>query len=652
VEGPEERAPLVAERPVFAEAGGWIAVGLANALFVTRLSSASSPSAEVAHHVVDLGHFVLLASLAALLRAASVAATARFALGTALRVVLGTGLLALVAAWALREDLAGFLERTPLPGFLPTRALVAVAFGAAYLAWSFGTNRVAKWVPAWASALGVLVLVSACNLVLPPDYPGAHFFVLALASRVGALGIERVLAEHPLSRRATLGALAGVGATAALAITVRPPASVWRRVFDVPASVAPNLLGPLLGPSRRVRATWVPREYAAWFHVRPAAPARAPYPRRLVPRNAIVVLVTIDALRADVALEGKYEKELPNLAALGRSSIRFVHTRSPSPSTLTTAMAVFTGKYYSETYWTKSGNNVLPTDDASTRWPALLSERGIRTVNAVGLRGLSKKTGVGRGFTRERRTEKDYGRARDLMSIVLSEVKALGDDPGFVYAHFVDSHAPYTLAGTDGTPFERYLGEVALVDRELGRLLELANGAELRERAVLFVSADHGEAFGEHGMNFHARSVYEELLRVPLFVKLPGGVPRDVEVPVGLVDLGPTVLDLYGVGAPNDFMGESLVPLLAGDAFRPTRPLAADSGRRIQALVFPDGVKAIRDLTHHTSEVYDLRRDPGELENLADREDFPAPRYAAALDEFFAAHTLERPGWEPPWRKF
>jgi arylsulfatase A-like enzyme len=381
-------------------------------------------------------------------------------------------------------------------------------------------------------------------------------------------------------------------------------------------------------------------------------PPRATFPRRIVPENAIVVVVTIDALRADVAQNGEHDAELPELARVRKRAIRFVNARSPSPSTLTTAMAFFTGKYYSQTYWTKSGNSVLPTEDDSLRWPKLLSRRGVRTVHAVGLRGLSKKTGVGAGFKRERQTKKDYGRARDLMDIVLDEVKELEDQPGFVYAHFVDSHAPYNLAGTEGTLFERYLRELALVDRELGRLHALLSRPKLARRAVLVVAADHGEAFGEHGMNYHARSVYEELLRVPMFVVLPEGQPRDITVPVGLIDLGPTVLDLFGVETPGDFMGESLVPLLAGETMKPTRVLAADSGRRIQALLFPDGVKVIRDLTHQTTEVYDLRRDPGELDNLLGEADFPAERYVGALEAFFEMHTLTRKGWEPPWRKF
>lgn len=641
-----------APRQALTEAGGWLGVALANAPFVAWLTSAASAGERIGHHLVDFGHFAVLAALSGALRALSVAVAERFELGKPVRLGLGVATVTPIAAWALREDLAGFLERTQMPGWVPARLGIALGFAAAYVGFSAGADWVSRRAPAWANAFVLLALVAGANLALPPDYPGLHFFVLACAARAGALGIARALAGRSISPRALYGALLGLGVTSVASVAIRPPAAVWRRIFDVPCSVAPHLLGPVLSPSRRVSASWVPPESKAWFQERKGLPPRPPFGRRLVPENAIVIVMTIDALRADVAQSGEHDEALPALAGVRKRAIRFVNARSPSPSTLTTAMALFTGKYYSQTYWTKSGNSVLPSDDESLRWPELLSKHGVRTVHAVGLRGLSKKTGVGRGFDRERLTKKDYGRARDLMDIVLREVKSLRERPGFVYAHFVDSHAPYNLAGTEGSLFERYLGELALVDHELGRLVELLSEPELARRAVLVVSADHGEAFGEHGMNYHARSVYEELLRVPMFVVSPDGRPRDISVPVGIIDLGPTVLDLFGVAVPGELMGESLVPLLAGEPMKPTRVLAADSGRRIQALIFPDGVKVIRDLPHQTIEVYDLKRDPGELDNVLDDASFPAERYVGALEGFFEAHTLVKRGWEPPWRKF
>jgi arylsulfatase A-like enzyme len=294
----------------------------------------------------------------------------------------------------------------------------------------------------------------------------------------------------------------------------------------------------------------------------------------------------------------------------------------------------------------------MPKGDRSQRWTELLSEHGVHTVHAVGLRGLSARNGVGRAFDVEHATRSNYPLAEDLADVVLHELDELDEKPGFIYAHFVDPHAPYDRGKRAGSAFERYLSEVAVVDRELGRIAEKLEQPSLRERAVLIVSADHGEAFGEHGRTAHASTVYDELLRVPLLISGPGLEARTIATPVSLVDIGPTILDFFGLPTPGSFMGESLAPLLAGRPASLTRPIVADAGRRIQAMVFPDGTKAILDLQRRTTEVYDIEHDPGELDNCASSPNFPAQRYTDALRHFFDVHTLKRRGWEPPRRKF
>jgi arylsulfatase A-like enzyme len=117
------------------------------------------------------------------------------------------------------------------------------------------------------------------------------------------------------------------------------------------------------------------------------------------------------------------------------------------------------------------------------------------------------------------------------------------------------------------------------------------------------------------------------------------------------MDVGPTVLDLFGLPVPGSFMGESLVPFLRGKDPKLTRPIAVDAGRRLQALYFPDGMKAIVDLKRHTEELYDLHVDPKETDNRIEAD----PRsvyYLRAHRTFFDAHKLRRPGYVAPWRKF
>jgi arylsulfatase A-like enzyme len=221
--------------------------------------------------------------------------------------------------------------------------------------------------------------------------------------------------------------------------------------------------------------------------------------------------------------------------------------------------------------------------------------------------------------------------------------------PLFIYAHFVDPHAPYKAGRKGDPPFLRYLGEVKKVDRQLVGLMGHLDAMELTTRTMLIVSADHGEAFGEHNTHYHSKTVYEEALRVPLMVRARRLKPATVSEPVTLLDLGPTILDLFGVAAPGNTLGQSLVPLLRGETIALTRPIVVDSGRRQQALFFSDNHKAIMDLHKGTTAVFDLAADPGERKNLASSA---GKLHLRTMKQFFALHRLRRPGYTPPRRRF
>jgi arylsulfatase A-like enzyme len=201
----------------------------------------------------------------------------------------------------------------------------------------------------------------------------------------------------------------------------------------------------------------------------------------------------------------------------------------------------------------------------------------------------------------------------------------------------MDPHAPYDAAGTAGTARERYLREVALVDREIDRLVRALDETGLGGKAAVIVTADHGEAFGQHNTPHHNSTLYEELLRVPLMIRAPGSLPRRVVTPVSLVDLGPTVLDLMGAPTPGSFMGESLTPFLRGGDATPTRPILAER-RYAQAMIFPDNIKAILDWKKGTEEIYDLERDPNETKNLCDELGPACAERLDVLRAFFLVH--------------
>src|SRR5262249_45210894 len=127
---------------------------------------------------------------------------------------------------------------------------------------------------------------------------------------------------------------------------------------------------------------------------------------------------------------------------------------------------------------------------------------------------------------------------------------------------------------------EKYDGEVQFVDQHLGKVLDALAASGLAESTAVVVFADHGEGFGEHRfggerMYFHGQTLYDELLRVPLLVYVPGVAARTVDDPVMLLDLGPTLVDLVKAKPSPTFRGHSLLPALLGEKTAP-RPVVAE----------------------------------------------------------------------------
>ncbi|MCA9617611.1 MAG: sulfatase-like hydrolase/transferase, partial [Myxococcales bacterium] len=149
--------------------------------------------------------------------------------------------------------------------------------------------------------------------------------------------------------------------------------------------------------------------------------------------------------------------------------------------------------------------------------------------------------------------------------------------------------------------------------------------------------ADHGEGFGEHNAYYHGTTLYEEMVRVPLVIHHPALHPRVVDSRVSLIDLAPTILDLFGVATPGSYMGQTLAPVLAGGSLAATRPIYLDSQRGLTGMVFEDGHKLLVD--DGLPELYDLDADPGEEENIYDGGDH-ARRHLGELRAFEKAHQM------------
>jgi hypothetical protein len=166
----------------------------------------------------------------------------------------------------------------------------------------------------------------------------------------------------------------------------------------------------------------------------------------------------------------------------------------------------------------------------------------------------------------------------------------------------------------------QYDGDIAFGDREFGRFVRELKASGLYDDALVVFLSDHGEEFLDHGLWLHGRSLFDELIRVPLVVKLPGnrGAGRRVAEQVQGIDVAPTVLEAMGLPLPRDLVGQPLQRAIEG-ASKPRPALAEISHRGFVAHgVRTEGDKFIRRFSPDDDELYfDLRKDPGERTSLA-----------------------------------
>ncbi len=418
---------------------------------------------------------------------------------------------------------------------------------------------------------------------------------------------------------------------------------------------------------RRVRlhlvTTGDPQALAFWFDPVLQSPR---------PGGINVVLISLDTLRADhLGCYGYPRPTSPALDALAAESAVFTSAIAPAPWTLPSHISLMTG-LLPESHQVTQADRVLAP--ALTTMAETLRPLGLRQEAVTGGVLLVPSYGFNRGFDAFRtvgRIDSDRS-ARQAGREACRIIEDEGDGGLFLFIHTYQIHSPYYPPAeyaarfeerpdarrkfdVDGLGYHRTRRHAPLPDADRRDMIDLYD-AEIRftddelikpvvetlrrtgqyERTLLIVVSDHGEEFFEHGAWGHNRTMYQETLHVPLIVKPPGPSRpgRRVEAPAGLVDVLPTVAEALGMPAPKDLDGASLWPLIAGPGRpRPSRPLAASLAPRTLCVV-RDGLKLILNKPFEPGyaeqftpppappepiELFDLRTDPRELQNLAGR---------------------------------
>jgi len=353
------------------------------------------------------------------------------------------------------------------------------------------------------------------------------------------------------------------------------------------------------------------------------------------PRQPSILFITLDTTRAD-RLEGEAgDLKTPELSALAARGLRFTQAYSTAPMTLPSHMSMLTGLYPADHGVRENGRHV---DEKLDLLATLLGEKSYHTAAFVSGYPLAGEFGLARGFDYY---DDDFGAAaeRDAGQTTRRALDYLAEQSGsplFLWVHYFDPHDPYEPPEPFRSqhPTDPYLGEIAYMDRELGRLVNGFEGRFQDEAWKIVVVGDHGESLGEHGEALHGNLLYQGVMRVPLIMVGTGISVGQVETPVSVRRVFDTVLHWAGSEREEILLSGRSEPVLA-EALKPY----LQYGWQPQFMAVGDRYKVIRS---GDTEVYDLRSDPEESRNLVGEVELdPGLRQAISS---YSTRALEDPG--------
>jgi choline-sulfatase len=352
-----------------------------------------------------------------------------------------------------------------------------------------------------------------------------------------------------------------------------------------------------------------------------------------------LLLITVDTMRADLHYAGYPHPISPRLDALANESVVFDRGYAISSYTGRAIGPLMTGRYPTECG--RDGEHFTRYTAPNVFLAERLKERGYRTFGAASHFYFERRFGLAQGIDEWDLSAKPEGDGQETQSAdaavadrAIAMLRRPENTSGkfFAWVHLFDPHKQY-FEHRDLPVFARgergrYDREVMNSDRQIGRVLdalrELPGGVS--ERTMVVVTSDHGEAFNEHGMSYHGVELWEELVRVPWVMRVPGVSARRVRSARSQIDLVPTLCELLGIQAPVEgatdmFSGVSLVPEFTADA--PERPVYIE---------LPEGPynSMRRAVIHNEWKVlergvgrwmlFNLNSDPGEHNDVATTE--------------------------------
>lgn len=370
-----------------------------------------------------------------------------------------------------------------------------------------------------------------------------------------------------------------------------------------------------------------------------------------------ILFISVDTLRADaLGMYGYKKPTSPELDAFAKTAAVFEQTMSSASWTLPSFASLFTS-YFSSTH--KCWKPVSKLDESFETLAEILVRNGYDTACYVSHPMLTSSNGMQQGFVHfdDSYSDPEADLAARISSQEISDrgirfmqqkARVADGVPWFLWLHYFDPHSYYMphegitddfieqpgkqrllLRGT-------YDGEIKYTDIHLGRIFKELEELGLAEETIVVFVSDHGEEFFEHGNVEHGSSLFNELVRVPLVIRVPGEEERRIPEVVRTVDVMPTLLDLVGIAVDFEIGGRSLRRLIQGEHL--SLPPALMEIQQTKETIMKGIVRGRWKLVHNGSaggilSLYDLEADPLEKSDVSDQNPAIVAELKRALEK-------------------
>ena len=399
------------------------------------------------------------------------------------------------------------------------------------------------------------------------------------------------------------------------------------------------------------------------------APAISVDPKFAVKPDPLVIVYLVDTLRADHTTPYGYERQTtPELARFAKDSVVFEQAIAHASWTKPSVASLMTSRLPSRHRAVQLRD---PLDSGQVTMAEMLDLKGFATGAVIANSVIyASDSNFHQGFDVFEGLHGEGGQRSKVVDThaVVDRALAFVDSrrglPTFLYIHTMDPHVPYTPPPPFDTMFEpkpaeghpgsdprydfhepldrdrliaQYDGDIAYGDQQFGRFIDELKKRGVYDNAIIFFLGDHGEEFQDHGGWLHGRSVFDELVRVPLIVKFSKGqgAASRVAQMVGLSDVLPTILRAMGMPVPEPpaIIGRPLQGVAFGTSPEPTVVSEISHRGFVSSGIRTGQAKYIRRFEPQTDELFfDLTKDPKELHSLIDQKPEGLRRLRSAVE--------------------